>query len=67
MVDENSGLKVPYSNYEQSILAFAKQLDRLYQDENLLNQLSKGALKKHRTQFLWENKAKVFQEAYQSL
>jgi len=67
MVDETCGLKVPYSNYEQSILAFAKQLDVLYNDPTLREKFAKGAIQKHRTQFLWENKAKVFQQAYQGL
>jgi glycosyltransferase involved in cell wall biosynthesis len=67
MVDEKSGIKIPYSNYEQSVLAFAKYLNQLYNDPHLLKHLSGGASQKHKETFRWEIKSKVFQEIYQSL
>ena len=67
MVDKNCGIKIPYSNYEQSVLAFAKCLSILYKDEQLIANLSQGAIKKHKEYFQWENKSKVFQQIYQNL
>ncbi|MEL6925435.1 MAG: glycosyltransferase, partial [Bacteroidota bacterium] len=67
MVDVNCGRTILYSNYEHSRLLFAQQLRALYDEPELLEALSEGAFQKHRTQFQWACKAKIFQEAYRGL
>ena len=61
----NAGIRIPYSNYADSIGQFTTQLQRLFQNPNLLSQLGSKAITRHRFQFTWESKARVILKQYE--
>lgn len=66
-IDSGCGLKVPYSNYDDSICEFSNQLNLLFHDRLLYEKLSKGALDKFNTSFDWNVKGDVLKDVYDSL
>ncbi|ABG60138.1 glycosyltransferase [Cytophaga hutchinsonii] len=66
-IDSSCGLKVPYSNYSNSVEAFSKQLGLLFQDSNLYRDLSIGALKTFNSTFDWNIKGDILRDVYNSL
>ena len=67
IIDEKSGLKVPYGQYDECVRAFAQKLKWLYEHEEERQALARGAQIRHKQKFLWENKAKAFKEVYRDL
>ena len=66
-VNENCGLKVPYTNYEQSVETFATYLNFLFDNDDLRQKLSKGAKKHFDEKFDWKQKGLKINEIYNSI
>lgn len=65
-VTSESGIKVPYTNYEKSVVEISNALMKLYCDEELLFNLSKGAIEAS-GKFFWQKKAKLIERVYSEL
>ena len=66
VIDDKVGRKVALSNPAQSATDFAKQLNNLEHDRNLLKQLSENC-KQRQTELSWEEKAKTMVEWYEKV
>ena len=66
-VNEKCGLKIPYSNYHDSVQRFSQKLDILFHDNGLTNSLADGALKEFESSFLWDSKADRFEAIYKKI
>jgi glycosyltransferase involved in cell wall biosynthesis len=62
-VNEESGLKVPMKNPESSVRGFHDAIMRLWNDPKLLNELSKGAIRRAH-ELSWENKILKVEATY---
>ena len=65
-VNDKVGRKVVLSNPAQSVADFAKLLNNLEHDRNLLKQLSENC-KQRQTELSWEEKAKTMVEWYEKI
>ena len=63
-VDQNCGVKIAYSTYEQSIRDFAGALRNLYLNRNMIDALSAGAIDRFQKVFDWEKKGTFLQKIY---
>lgn len=66
VIDHNVGRKIPLSNPAQSATDFAKQLNELEHDRDLLKQLSANC-KQRQIELSWEEKAKTMVEWYEKV
>lgn len=66
VIDDKVGRKVALSNPAQSAADFAKLLNNLEHDRNLLKQLSENC-KQRQTELSWEEKAKTMVEWYEKV
>lgn len=66
-VDAESGISLPYSNYNQSVHDFSKHLFRLYENRTLLLKLSDGALQRFTNEFVWDVKGEKLKQIYQEI
>lgn len=66
VIDDKVGRKVALSNPAQSAADFAKQLNDLEHDRNLLKQLSENC-KQRQTELSWEEKARTMVEWYEKI
>lgn len=66
VIDDKVGRKVALSNPAQSGVDFAKQLNDLEHDRNLLKQLSENC-KQRQNELSWEEKAKTMVEWYEKV
>lgn len=66
VIDDKVGRKVALSNPTQSATDFAKLLNNLEHDRNLLKQLSENC-KQRQTELSWEEKAKTMVEWYEKV
>lgn len=66
VIDDKVGRKVALSNPAQSAADFAKQLNDLEHDRNLLKQLSENC-KQRQNELSWEEKAKTMMEWYEKV
>lgn len=66
VIDDKVGRKVALSNPAQSATDFAKQLNNLEHDRNLLKQLSENC-KQRQNELSWEEKAKTMVEWYEKV
>jgi glycosyltransferase involved in cell wall biosynthesis len=62
-VDDTCGIKVPFVNPETSIIGFRDALASILRDPGLVEQLSKGALRRA-SELSWDSKVKELAEAY---
>jgi glycosyltransferase involved in cell wall biosynthesis len=63
VVDESSGVKIPFVNYDTSVTLFAQEIQRLAIDPSEIKKLSIGAMKRA-DNLSWNSKAKIFEEKY---
>ena len=66
VIDDKVGRKVALSNPAQSAADFAKQLNDLEHDRNLLKQLSENC-KQRQTELSWEEKARIMVKWYEKV
>lgn len=66
VIDHNVGRKIPLSNPAQSATDFAKQLNELEHDRDLLKQLSANC-RQRQIELSWEEKAKTMVEWYEKV
>lgn len=66
VIDDKVGRKVALSNPAQSVTDFAKLLNNLEHDRNLLKQLSENC-KQRQNELSWEEKAKTMVEWYEKV
>jgi glycosyltransferase involved in cell wall biosynthesis len=64
MVDENSGIKITYSNYDKSVNDFAEAIKDLYTNNGLMERLSKGSRKRYEERYTWDAKGEYLKEVY---
>ncbi len=63
-VKQQSGLKVAYSSYDQSVTDFAHHLTTLYHDKTRLRSLSLGAKQQFDEEFVWDIKGERLSGIY---
>lgn len=66
-IDDTCGIKIPYGRYDESITQFAGAIKKLYIDDRIYNQLSKGAIKKFQNNFDWNLKGPQLKEVYEKV
>jgi glycosyltransferase involved in cell wall biosynthesis len=67
LIDENSGLKVIYSDYEASIEKFSRAIEKLYKDKVLYQKLSKGARERFEQNYIWDQKGLILKQIYEDI
>lgn len=63
-IDDSCGIKIPYSSHEASVSQFAEALGLLYHNKSVLEELSKGAVRKFDHSFKWDVKGDVLKNIY---
>lgn len=66
-IDNNSGVKIPYKGYDETVKGFADELNRAFNDKGWLSELSKGAKAKHAKSLTWQVKGEQIDEIYKNL
>ncbi len=66
-IDKTCGRKVFYGKYKETVRDLAFQLQQLFVDSALLQELSKGAVQHYQQYFTWEKKGECFHQLYQSI
>jgi len=66
-IDENSGVKIPYGKYDETVSAFANKLSRAFRDKNWLDKLSQGAKAEHANSLTWTVKGQQINEVYKKV
>ena len=64
IINDKVGIKIPLTNPHQSVKDFAKKIEYLYNNRNILKQMSDNCLKRQK-ELSWDNKAKKMVELYQ--
>ena len=64
-VTDQSGIRVPYGEYEQTVAGLASGLHQLYDDRKLHAALSLGARRRFESWFDWEVKGQILNEIYE--
>ncbi len=64
-INESCGLKIPYTEYDQSIRLLAHQLLKVYNDDSFRQELAEGAIHHFNTHFKWEHKRKLLNGVYE--
>lgn len=67
MINESCGIKIPYSNYESSVIDFSEAIDKLYSNEHLLNEMKNNALNYFLSKHLWDYKGEKLKDIYESI
>lgn len=67
IIDENSGIKIPYSSYDKCVCDFAYALQRLYNDKILLTHLSQGARNRYENNYTWDIKGELLNNVYDKI
>jgi glycosyltransferase involved in cell wall biosynthesis len=62
----NSALKVPYTNYQDSVQSFSMALDRLFSDKRKYRELADNALYNFYQHYTWERKGMFIQRAFRN-
>lgn len=63
VVDDKVGIKIPLTNPEQSVKDFAGKIEYLYNNREVLKQMSDNCRERQR-ELSWDNKAKMMVEIY---
>lgn len=63
-VNDQVGMKIPLSNPQQSVKDFAEKISYLYNNKDILKELSRNC-KQRQKELSWDNKAKQMVELYQ--
>jgi glycosyltransferase involved in cell wall biosynthesis len=66
-VNESCGVKIPYSNYNDSVKKFSKKLNYLFRNREITEHLADGARKEFTKSFLWDHKAEKFNSIYENI
>ena len=66
-ITENCGIKIPYTRYETSIIAFGEALLKIFESPVLLKQLSKGARDHFENSFRWNIKGDLLKNIYEKI
>ena len=66
-IDETCGIKIPYGRYDESISEFASAIKKIYIDDRIFQQLSKGAVKKFEDKFDWNLKGLQLRDVYDNV
>lgn len=67
LVDENSGIKLPYANYKQSVEGFSLALKELRRNTALRQKLADGARKKFEECYTWDKKGLLLRDVYEEV
>lgn len=63
-LSHDAGVKIAYSNVEESISAFATQLKKLYYDTDTRKRLGAKARKRFESYFRWDRKGEILKDVY---
>lgn len=63
-LNKTCGIKIPYTNYEQSVSDFAKAINDVIESPWLLETLSEGAYKHFAAHLTWKRRGEQIQEIY---
>ncbi len=66
-VDESCAIKVPYSDYDQSVHSFSTALEWLLHEPELREDMSENAFQCYQNKFTWPAKAKHIQAIYDEI
>ncbi len=66
-VDESCGIRIPYTQYNESITDFAKALQSLKTNKFLADKLSQGALEKFNNEFDWNVRGELLRDVYNAV
>ena len=66
-VDESCAIKVPYSDYGQSVQSFSTALEWLLHEPKLRDEMAENAFKYYQKKFTWQVKAERIQAIYDEI
>ena len=66
-VNDTCAIKIPYTNYRQSISDYANAMMKLYRDDKLSSNMSSSAVQLFEEKFTWSSKGIVLKELYTKL
>jgi glycosyltransferase involved in cell wall biosynthesis len=67
LIDDSCGLRVNYTNYQQSVIDFSEILNKLFIDNELYSKLSKGAREKFEKEYEWNQKGLKLKDIYEKI
>jgi glycosyltransferase involved in cell wall biosynthesis len=67
LIGDNTGFKIPYTTYDESVNNFATSLMDLFKNKELYAAMSSGARKHFENHYTWDSKGFVLKEIYDSL
>lgn len=65
-VDDKVGIKIPLTNPKQSVKDFAEKIEYLYNNRDVLEQMSENCSKRS-VELSWDNKARQMKEIYEKV
>lgn len=66
-VDDTCGIRIPYTQYNESITDFANALHSLKANKYLFDKLSEGALQKFNRDFAWNVRGELLRDVYEQV
>ncbi len=66
-IDKSCGIAVPEQDYNSTVNALSNGISSLYQDPQLLKEMSKSARQRFDQYFNWDNRGEQFHAIYQNL
>jgi glycosyltransferase involved in cell wall biosynthesis len=66
-VDKTCAIKLPYTAYKESIMAYANAILMLYEDEVLRHQMSKAGKKLFEEKYTWNTKGLILMKIYNQI
>jgi glycosyltransferase involved in cell wall biosynthesis len=60
----SAGIRIPYTNYDDSIERFALAIHQLWTNKPLLQSLARGAVKRQQLHYSWAHKASTIHHTY---
>ena len=63
-VDDTCSIRIPYTNYFQSITEYSDAIIKLYRDKELFNSMSKSAVQRFKKQHTWDSKGLFLRDLY---
>jgi glycosyltransferase involved in cell wall biosynthesis len=66
-VNDSCAIRIPYTNYKQSITDYTGAIMKLYEDKKLSNNMSSFAMQLFEEKFTWNAKGLILRELYDKL
>lgn len=66
-VNDSCAIKIPYTNYQQSIMDYTDGMMNLYKNKKISNEMSSAAVHLFEEKYTWDSKGLILRELYNTL